>query len=131
VDGTGDIWDVCSNAADTGCRGRDLLAIAVANGGKKFDSYNGNHGFYMRNSFEPVSWCAWDQRWAPDDWDEKEAPNDFKRGVDTPEDIIFYKYVGAGNVFKEFRDIKEFKLRVPVSNNYDLAQKIRDKELEE
>ncbi len=52
----GDIISVCKYKDDT-CKGRDLLAMAVQNGGVKLDSYEGNHGFYDKCGFEPVSWC--------------------------------------------------------------------------
>ena len=57
----GDIISVCGNPGDK-LRGKDLLKLAVENGGKKLDSYSGNHGFYVKCGFEAVSWCAQQER---------------------------------------------------------------------
>ena len=81
----GDIISVCSNSNDKTTRGRDLLEIAVQNGGKKLDAYSGLFGFYRKCGFEPVSYCEFDERFAPPDW---------TKGVDKPEPIIFWKYTG-------------------------------------
>lgn len=115
VTSDGDIVGVCKKPGDNK-RGGDLLKIAVASGGKKLDSYEGNHEFYTRNGFEPVSWCKWDDRFTPPGW---------KAERDKKEDIIFYKYTGNSTM----ESAKDFKLRVPASSDYDTAQKQRDKEL--
>ena len=78
----GDIISVCTNADDRSVRGSDLIQKAVENGGVKLDSFSGNHGFYVRNGFEPVSWCEFDESYAPPGW---------TKGRDDSESIIFYK----------------------------------------
>ena len=88
-------------------RGHDIIEIAVSLGGKKLDSYDGNHKFYNRNGFEPVSWCKWDPTYTPPDWNPE---------MNDPEDIIFYVYKGEktktinGNVIECKRncDISEY-----------------------
>ena len=119
VSADGDIWGVCRHEGDK-CRGKDLIALAVKQGGKKLDSYEGNHDFYVKCGFEPVSWCKWDDEFAPDDWK--------KMGVKA-EDIIFYKYVGEGKVNPRFIKADEFKKQIPESKGYDVAQKKRDESL--
>jgi hypothetical protein len=116
----GDIWGVC-HYADDPVRGWQLIAEAVKQGGKKLDSFLGNHDFYVKCGFEPVSWC---------EWDEGEVPKDWIKGLDLPEDVVFYKYVGIGNVRKEFIDNEEFKEKVPISPSYDAAKEIRNKKME-
>lgn len=95
---------------------------AVNNGGDRLDSYEGNHGFYIRNGFEPVSWCKWDQKYKPPGW---------KPGRDHPEDVIFYKYTGkrAPKNVNWRTDLEGFKKRVKASGNYDKAQAKRDKSI--
>lgn len=117
----GDIWGVCKNKSDSTHTGRDLIALAVKQGGKKLDSYEGNHGFYVKCGFEPVSWCKWDGNYAPSDWG-----NDFDE-----EDIVFYRYVGVGNVKRNYMSIDSFKKAVKASNDYMSAQEERDKALKE
>lgn len=67
VDITGDIVSVCRRG-DYTVRGSDLLRDAVNNSGIRFDSYAGNHGFYIKKCFEPISWCKWVDEYAPSDW---------------------------------------------------------------
>ena len=117
----GDIWGVCKNDNDKDFRGKDLIALAIKQGGKKLDSYEGNHGFYVRCGFEPVSWCKWDGNYAPSDWIERYKP----------EDIVFYKYVGVDNVKNEYLKAKSFKKIVKASDDYMSAQEARDKALRE
>ncbi len=117
VDADGDIISVCKKIGDS-VRGSDLLKYAIANGGTKLDSYSGNHDFYIRNGFEPVSWCEWNDDFAPDDWVEKR---------DEREPIIFYKYTGKATTESE----EEFMKRISPSPDYDSARKQRDKDLEE
>lgn len=110
----GDIISICKNPTDT-VRGKDLIAMAVANGGKKLDSYSGNHAFYVKCGFEPVSWCQWDDQYAPDDWDLSKG---CKR-----EPVVFYKYTGNTSQYKTADD---FFNAVPASEDYDTAMKTRD-----
>lgn len=124
----GDIVGVCVGAGDGPnglLSGSSILAYAVKNGGKKLDSYEGNHRFYAKNGFEPVSWCEWDsayegdarkQGWDPDQGDKREA-------------IVFYKYVGKGNVKYGADDLERFKSEVPASKDYGMAQSARDREI--
>ena len=109
----GDIVSVCKAPGDS-ISGKALLAQAVAAGGVKLDSYEGNHGFYIKCGFEPVSWCKWDDQFAPSGWDESR---------DSREDIIFYKYTGGSSSYKTAAD---FKNAVAASTDYGAAQKARD-----
>lgn len=119
-----------------------MLKLAVANGGVKLDSYEGNHKFYIRNGFEPVSWCKWsddlaDMGWMNQDWLKanglpenistaalRKIPNDQlnpKR-----EDIIFYRYTGKES---PYTTRESFKASIPESVDYDAAKEARDKAL--
>ena len=113
----GDIIGVCRHPDDI-CSGIELMAAAVKRGGVKLDSYSGNHGFYVKCGFEPISWCKFDEQYAPDGW---------IKGTDKKEPVIFYKYVGAGNV--KNKDLKDFFTNVKASEDYDTAKKIRDERL--
>lgn len=103
--------------------GSSVLEFAVKNGGNKLDSYEGNHRFYAKNGFEAVSWCKWDkayegdarkQGWNPEKGDKEEA-------------IIFYKYVGKGNVKNATTD--DVFERIKPSPDYDTAMSIRDNDM--
>lgn len=109
----GDIVSVCKAPGDS-TSGKALIAQAVAAGGTKLDSYEGNHGFYIKCGFEPVSWCKWEDEYAPSGWDESR---------DKREDIIFYKYTGGSSSYKT---PEEFKSAVAASSDYGAAQKARD-----
>ena len=124
VDGEGDIFAVCHHQKDTTIYGSHLLAMAIIDGGTKLDSYDKNHGFYVRNGFEPVSWCKFDPKYAP-----KDCPKEYLDGTKKPEDIIFYKYVGKENVTKAFEDKDVFKETVKCCNDYGEAKAVRDREL--
>jgi hypothetical protein len=112
----GDIVSVCSMPGDS-IRGKELLSQAVAAGGTKLDSYDGNHGFYVKCGFEPVSWCKWSDEFAPTGWDSSR---------DAREDIIFYKYTGGRS---EYKTAQSFKDSVAASADYGEAQKVRDDSL--
>lgn len=114
VTADGDIISVCKKPGDT-ASGRDILALAVENGGTKLDSYSGNHGFYVKCGFEPVSWCQWDDECAPSDWD---TSKNCER-----EPVIFYKYTGNKNGSQSAED---FFSSTPASADYEAAQKARD-----
>lgn len=114
VDKEGDIISVCRRNDDS-IRGSDLIRESVKNGGIKLDSYAGNHEFYQKNGFEPVSWC---------EWDDKEAPVDWRDWMDK-EPIIFYKYTGIKP--STIEDASEFFNRVSASTDYDEAEAVRDK----
>lgn len=120
----GDIVSVCGMSGKE--RGRDLLQIAIANGGDRLDSFDGNHDFYVKNGFEPVSWCKWDDEYAPEEWKEANngnflnVPNEKLR---VPrEDVFFYRYTGK----KTTESASEFKKRVAASEDYDSAKVMRD-----
>ena len=114
VDGTGDIISVCRRRDDT-VRDSQLLDDAIKNGGVKLDSYAGNHGFYIKNGFEPVSWCEWVDEYAPEDWKER-----FPR-----EPIIFYRYTGKTDQLS----LEEFLSKAPSSVDYDTAMAARDERI--
>jgi hypothetical protein len=113
----GDIISVCKCEGDA-LRGRDLIKYAVENGGTKLDSFSGNHKFYVHNGFEPVSWCEFDEKYAPDGWDKNR---------DELEPVIFYKYTGKTS---QYGTLNDFLSSVPASKDYDTAKEIRNKELE-
>ena len=113
----GDIISVSRNPNDT-ARGADLLKIAVKNGGKKLDSFDGNHDFYAKNGFEAVSRTRFDEQYAPDGW---------VKGKHRKEDVVFYKYVGVGNV--KNKTMSDVEKNIPYSADYDTAQAIRDNDL--
>lgn len=131
----GDIVSVCKNAGDS-ARGKDLIKLAVDNGGKKLDSYSGNDGFYKKMGFLPVSSCPWDDQWAPEDWieangfDPKDPQKPWTRIPDKNlavprEDIVFYKYVGdLGMPYDEWA--KENNHKVKRCPDYEAAQAERD-----
>lgn len=116
-----DIISVCRNGNDT-LRGKNLMELAVKNGGIKLDSYDGNYGFYRKCGFEPVSWTKFDKQYAPDGWVE---------GRDDEEDIVFFKYTGEKsklsiNELKE--ELEEFKKNT-IQKAYEEAMKERDDKL--
>ena len=115
---SGDIISVCKNANDREMTGSQLLASAVKAGGKKLDSYDGNFKFYVKNGFEPISWCKFDEKCAPEGW---------RKGTDEPENIIFFKYVGIDKV--KNTNLIEFYKNIKVSTDYDEAQFVRDAEV--
>lgn len=116
----GDIISVCAKRAgnrDAEDRGRSIMEYAVKNGGKKLDSYSGNHGFYVKCGFEPVSYCKFDEKYAPPGW---------RKGIDKPEPIIFYKYTGKTTTSGDY---KEALKNIKISKDYESAQAKRDKEV--
>lgn len=116
----GDIISVCKNFNNTTQEtGRDLIKIAVANGGTKLDSFSGNYGFYAKCGFEPVSWTPFDEAYAPKGW---------RKGIDDPEDVIFFKYVGKP-VDHSKAALSKFLHNTPSSKSYDDAEAERDGKL--
>lgn len=112
----GDIISVCHKEGDK-TRGRDLLKKAVENGGKKLDAYLGLFGFYKKNGFEPVSWCEFDEKYAPDGWDKTR---------DAKEPVVFWKYTG-----KNYEGTwEDFSSSVKASKDYDEAMNVRDSDME-
>ena len=110
----GNIVAVCRNENDS-LHGRQLLEFAVKNGGVKLDSFSGNHEFYTRNGFEPVSWTRFDKKYAPPGWkpEYKEEP------------VVFYKYTGKATN----ESLEDFINRMPESKGYFAAQKMRDDQI--
>ena len=114
VTDSGDIVSVCKNHSGDD-RGKDLLRVAVANGGTKLDAFgDGLYQFYTKNGFEPVSWTPFDEKYAPHDW---------VKGRDNPEPVIFYMFTGK----KTNLSYADFIEGVKPSSNYDAAMKVRDK----
>lgn len=111
---TGDIISVCKNQNDFSVRGKQLIETAVKNGGVKLDSFSGNHEFYVKCGFEPISWCEFDEQYAPPGW---------VKGRDEAEPIIFYKYTGKKS---QYTTASDFLNNVKASDDYDVAQSIRD-----
>ena len=121
----GDIVAVCVGPGDGKggmLRGHDILAYAVKNGGTKLDSYEGNHQFYARNGFEAVSRCQWDSA-----YEDSAKAQGWNPDRDNREDIIFYKYVGVGNVKNQ--TLADVRKNIPYSADYDTAYSERDKEV--
>ena len=121
VTSEGDIISVCKHSNDTETKGRQLLEKAVQMGGIKLDSFAGNHDFYTRCGFEPVAWTPFNVEYAPDGWRESGQPE---------EPVVFYKYVGKGNV--KYTDFERFKADVKPhtgENGYDDAYRYRDSQL--
>lgn len=98
--------------------GRAMMKSAVEHGGIMLDSYSGNHGFYTKCGFEPVSWCRFDKKYAPPGWDPK---------VDKQEPVIFYRYTGKCTAE---RDANKFLSAVAPSASYDEAMKARNSLME-
>lgn len=115
VDKEGDIISACKNMKDT-LRGSDLIQEAVKNGGIKLDSFSGNHKFYMKNGFSPISRCEYNEEYAPDGW---------LKGRDKPEDVVFYRYTGTKEI-KDWEDIKSEVKLFTGENAYDQAMKYRN-----
>lgn len=117
----GDIISVCKRGDDLDCSGRDLMAAAVKNGGNKLDSFEGNHGFYVKCGFEPVSWTPFNKDYAPEGWKESGCGE---------EAVVFYKYVGIGNV--KNISVHEFKAKnkpYTGDDGYDKAMEYRNKHM--
>lgn len=122
VTSDGDIISVCKAANETTRGvGAKLLEQAVENGGTKLDSFAGNHKFYTANGFEPVSWTPFNEEYAPPGWAESGS---------SPEPVVFYKYVGKGNV--KGTDINAFLQRTKPftgDDGYDDAMRYRDSQI--
>lgn len=120
VTADGDIISVCRADGDP-LRGKDLMRIATENGGKKLDSFSGNHEFYNKTGFEAVSRTTFNEKYAPDGW---------RKGIDKPEDVVAYQYVGhpSGKSVKQaLADAKLFT----GETGYDDMIAYRDKMMEE
>jgi hypothetical protein len=110
----GDIISVCNNTKGNKESMRAVMEFAVSKGGKKLDSYDGNFSFYTKMGFKPVSWCKFDEQYAPDGW---------RKGIDKNEPIVFFTY--KGSVIPTTADV--FYKNTKASKDYDTAMNIRDK----
>lgn len=118
VTADGDIISVCKNPGDN-LSGKDLMKIATENGGVKLDSFSGNHGFYTKCGFEPVSWTPFNEAYAPAGW---------RKGVDSPEPVVFYKYTGK-KVTTTLKDFLASTKPFEGEDGYYNAMVARDKEI--
>lgn len=115
----GDIISVCTNGKNKiRGMGAEIIKEAVKNGGKKLDSFDGNFKFYVNNGFEPISWCYFEKEYAPEGWNEYR---------DKKEPVIFFKYVGIGNV--KNTDLADFYYYNKPAKGYDEAKEQREKEM--
>lgn len=118
----GDIISVCKKMGDD-IRATKLMEHAVANGGKKLDSFAGNWMFYRKCGFEPVSWTPFNKTYAPEGWQE---------GVDEEEPVVFFAYTGAKKKMSEEESDAEMTKwlseNAPFTGDsgYDEAMKARD-----
>ena len=108
----GDIVSVCKNANGDDMSD-EIMACAVARGGDRLDSYEGNHRYYRKCGFEPISWTEYDPQY--------KTP---------PEDVVFYAYTGNKVKFKRKTDedkidLEKFKRKTDALS-YDAASVFRD-----
>ena len=109
-----DIVSVCKHRGDESISGKGLISEAINKGGRKLDSYEGNHAFYAKCGFEPISWTKFNPEYAPE-------------GAQ-PEDIIFYKYTGNKRFLDKEgveKEIEDFKRSINPME-YDDAAAYRD-----
>lgn len=119
----GDIVSVCKMRGDRTTTGAQMLRTAVSNGGVKLDSFSGNHAFYADNGFVPVSWTNFNEKYAPSGWKESGMGH---------EPVVFYKYVGVGNVPSQYKGdegLMKFLGATKESKDYDTAKAVRDKSI--
>ena len=119
----GDIVSVCKMRGDKTTTGAQMMAMAVKNGGVKLDNFSGNHAFYTDNGFMPVSWTNFNEEYAPKGWKESGMGH---------EPVVFYSYVGVGNVPSQYKGdegLMNFLSKTKESKDYDTAMKARDKTL--
>ncbi len=116
VDDNHDIFAVCVSPNEGGkVRGKDLIKMAIEQGGDRLDSFSGNHGFYTKLGFEPVTWCTFSLEAAPPDWNEKYGE----------EPVIFYKYTGNYKA-QDFDDLQSWFANTAPIKDYEEAKKARD-----
>lgn len=119
VEDDGNIVSICKNFKEK-IRGVDIMKKAVELGGIKLDSFSGNHRFYQDCGFEAVSWCEFDEEYAPEGWDKNR---------DYPEPIVFYRYVGKS--LSKITSVDEFLKNNKPSKSYKEAENYRDALIEE
>lgn len=115
----GDIVSVCHNSKDI-VRGKDLIALAKENGGVKLDAFKKLFGFYQKQGFTPISRTAFSDDYIPEGWDANR---------DEKEDIVFWRISREGD--PEYESFEDFANKVPLSKDYETAQKERDLDLNE
>lgn len=121
VDRDGDIISVCKKAGDKSVSGKDLLAEAVKMGGKKLDSFAGNHEFYAACGFEPIAYTPFNIDYAPDGWKDSGCGQ---------EEVIFYKYVGVGNVKNtDLETFLQHGKKFTGDDGYDKAMEYRNSKI--
>lgn len=124
VAGNGDIVSVCGTPPD---HGKDLIDLAVANGGTKCDSFSGLYGFYRKSGMEPRTVCEFSEEFAPPGW---------VKGRDKPEPIIFWEYTGNKSTKSSAelrREMKEWIGSQKIysgENGYGDAMAERDRQME-
>lgn len=124
----GDIISVCRHTGEmsrrNGARGKELMEQAVAQGGNRLDSFDGNYAFYRKCGFEPISWIRFSKEAVSSEWNPSR---------DKPEDVIFFAYTGNKIEFDRPEDanaeLQRFKTENDAfsgENAYDNAMKARD-----
>jgi hypothetical protein len=110
-----------------------LLAFAVANGGTKLDSFDGNWRFYLKCGFEAKSWISFNEEYHPPLW---------QKGRDKHEPVIFMSYTGnrvkvpqnetESNKGLFYTSVNETRMSDANPNNpneetpWDVAYRVRD-----
>lgn len=117
----GDIVAVFQAENETGSVGYSMIQAAVAAGGNKLDAFDTFlPGIYETAGFKPVARIAWEDEFAPDNWD-KATFAAFNNGEP---DVIFFVYDPT-----YFGGVK--KSDVPLFNTYDEAVAAQDAALKE
>lgn len=128
----GDIISVCTKFGGA-VHGTELLKYALENGGKKLDCYERLFSYYTKQGFCPVSWCKWDDEYAPPEWkSENNLPIDENDrswfGISENdlvlhrENIFFFIYVGEPVDIT----VDEFTEKYDCSADYAEAEAKRD-----
>lgn len=119
----GDIVSLCKNRNDP-ARGKDILADAVARGGNRLDSFDGNYKFYTKCGFDVVARVKFSK-------DKAVRPSGWREGIDNEEDILFMRYVGIGKTrFAANRQgMEEMRKAIPYATDYDTAQRILEESI--
>jgi hypothetical protein len=116
VKSDGDIVSVHNNSG-LGGLGKEMMAAAVRNGGKKLDHFDGFlTGFYKKNGFGKVTdaW-AWNDKYAPENW-KYEPVNIFD-----PRTSIYADELRKYNSVEEMPDDLKAKIRAYESGRPDVV----------